>query len=116
MGCAWPKKKVDLKRPKDIKGLMRQCHNKLHGRGVDGDEDDLTMDMVRLILAKAMDEERANEYCEFYCTPEEYRTAEGRDAVASRVHSLFAQARSNNSDVFSEYEKFQLGLALFAML
>ena len=103
------RKKEDLKRPKDIKGLMRQCHNKLHGRGVDGDEDDLTMDMVRLILAKAMDEERANEYCEFYCTPEEYRTEEGRDAVASRVHSLFAQARSNNSDVFSEHEKISVG-------
>ncbi len=103
------RKKVDLKRPKDIKGLLRQCHNKLHGRGVDGDEDDLTMDMVRLILAKAMDEERSSEYCEFYCTPEEYKTDEGRNAVASRIHSLFAQVVSENRDVFSEHEKISVG-------
>ncbi len=56
-GEAWDalgrRRKEDLKRPKDIKGLLRRCHNKLHGRGVDGDEEDLTMDMVRLILAKS---------------------------------------------------------------
>ena len=30
--------------------MLRRCHNKLHGRGIDGDEEDLTMDMVRLML------------------------------------------------------------------
>src|SRR5690606_813186 len=34
------RKKDDLLRPKDIKGLLRRCHNKLHGRGVDGEEED----------------------------------------------------------------------------
>lgn len=103
------RKKADLKRPKDIKGLLRQCHNKLHGRGVDGDEDDLTMDMVRLILAKAMDEERSSEYCEFYCTPEEYKTKEGRNNVSLRIHGLFAEVTSENRDVFSEHEKISVG-------
>jgi len=65
------RKKADLLRPKDIKGLLRRCHNKLHARGIDGDEEDLTMDMVRLILAKAIDEEKSAELPEFYCTPEE---------------------------------------------
>jgi len=103
------RKKSDLKRPLDIKGMLRQCHNKLHGRGVDGDEDDLTMDMVRLILAKAMDEERSGEYCEFYCTPEEYRSEEGRMSVAQRVHALFKDVVSSNQDVFSEHEKISVG-------
>ncbi|MGN0922784.1 N-6 DNA methylase [Ectopseudomonas mendocina] len=103
------RKKEDLKRPIDIKGMLRQCHNKLHGRGVDGDEDDLTMDMVRLILAKAMDEEKSGEYCEFYCTPEEYRSEAGREAVANRVHRLFKEVVSNNQDVFSEHENISVG-------
>ena len=103
------RKKEDLKRPKDIKGLLRQCHNKLHGRGVDGDEDDLTMDMVRIILAKAMDEEKIGELCEFYCTPEEYRSADGQLTVANRVYSLFADVVAENRDVFSEHEKISVG-------
>lgn len=45
-----------LVRPRDVRSLLRLCHNKLHGRGVDNDEEDLTMDMVRIILAKTQDE------------------------------------------------------------
>ncbi|WP_442481645.1 restriction endonuclease subunit M [Aeoliella sp. SH292] len=103
------RKKADLKRPRDIKGLLRRCHNRLHGRGVDGDEEDLTMDMVRLFLAKAMDEERAGELPEFYCTPEEYRSEAGQAAVAKRVSDLFKDVVSLNSDVFGEHERIGVG-------
>jgi type I restriction enzyme M protein len=103
------RKKSELRRPKDIKGLLRRCHNKLHGRGVDGDEDDLTLDMVRIILAKAMDEERSGEFPDFYCTPEEYNSTEGQARVADRIHNLFEEVVKNNSDVFSSYEKITVG-------
>lgn len=103
------RRKADLRRPKDIKGLLRQCHNKLHGRGVDGDEDDLTMDMVRLILAKAMDEEKSGELCDFYCTPEEYKSERGRLAVAARIEGLFSEVIAENRDVFGEHEKISVG-------
>ncbi len=103
------RRKADLRRPKDIKGLLRRCHNKLHGRGVDGDEEDLTMDMVRLILSKAMDEESENELPEFYCTPEEYSTKEGQKSVAQRVETLFEKVREQNSDVFNKDEKITVG-------
>jgi type I restriction enzyme M protein len=113
LGESWDalgrRKKKDLRRPKDIKGLLRRCHNKLHGRGVDGDEDDLTMDMVRLILAKAMDEERSGEFPEFYCTPDEFNSTEGRKRVATRIHKLFEEVSENNTDVFSEHEKISVG-------
>jgi type I restriction enzyme M protein len=113
LGEAWDglgrRKKADLKRPKDIKGLLRRCHNKLHGRGVDGDEDDLTMDMVRLILAKAMDEERPGSMPEFYCTTEEYQSDEGRKRVAERVQALFRGVTKANSSVFSADERITVG-------
>ncbi|GAB2516999.1 hypothetical protein GCM10027085_03570 [Spirosoma aerophilum] len=113
VGEAWDalgrRKKVDLRRPKDIKGILRRCHNKLHGRGVDGDEDDLTLDMVRLILAKAMDEELAEEYPNFYCTPEEYSTPEGRTRVAARIAKLFDEVIESNPDVFVPQERITVG-------
>jgi type I restriction enzyme M protein len=112
-GEAWDslgrRKKEDLRRPVDIKGLLKRCHNKLHGRGVDGDEDDLTMDMVRLILAKALDEEKTGEFPEFYCTPEEYLTPEGQEVVASRVSDLFLEVIEQNPEVFSDHERISVG-------
>ena len=103
------RKKADLKRPQDIKDLLRQCHNKLHGRGIDSEEADLTMDMVRLILAKAKDEESSAEFPRFYCTPEEYTTPQGQAQVEQRVQHLFAQVVTDNPEIFGEHERITLG-------
>jgi len=102
-------RKADLKRPKDIKGLFRRCHNKLHGRGADSEESDLTMDMVRLILAKAKDEESAAEFPLFYCTPEEYATPQGQAQVEQRVQSLFAAVVADSPDLFGDHERITVG-------
>lgn len=32
------------------------CHNRLYGRGMENADSDLTMDMVRILLAKIYDE------------------------------------------------------------
>ena len=98
------RRKSDLVKPRDIKGLLRRCHNRLHGRGAGGEEEDLTMDMVRIILAKAQDEERPGEYPDFYCTPDEYASEGGRTAVAGRINGLFSEAKRLNASVFSEHE------------
>lgn len=103
------RKKDELRRPKDIKGILRRCHNKLHGRGIDGEDDDLTMDMVRIILSKAIDEESAAELPEFYCTPEEYNSDDGRKGVAKRVYVLFEKIKEQNKDVFSKEERITVG-------
>lgn len=103
------RKKVDLKQPKDIKGLLRRCHNRLHGRGNDGEEEDLTMDMVRIMLAKAMDEEDTAPLPEFYCTPEEYVSEEGTRSVSERIHLLFDRVKQANQDVFSKIERITVG-------
>lgn len=97
--------KSELRRPRDVRGLLRLCHNKLHGRGMDGEEEDLTMDMVRIILAKAQDEVAEGDLPDFYVTPEEYGSAAGREAVAKRVHKLFRKFADDNPGVFSEHEQ-----------
>jgi len=103
------RRKSELLRARDIKGLLRRCHNRLHGRGNDGEEEDLTMDMVRIILAKAQDEEAGTDLPEFYCTPEEYEQASGREAVAKRINQLFSHIKRNNPGVFSEHERITVG-------
>jgi len=108
------RKKSDLLRPKDIRGLLRRCHNKLHGRGNDGEEEDLTMDMVRLILSKAMDEESSDGLPNFYCTPEEYTSSAGIKNVATRIQSLFEIFKSLNPDIFSDHEKITVGARAIA--
>jgi len=96
-----------LERPRDVRRLLQLCHNKLHSRGVDGDEEDLAMDMVRIILAKAQDEiaDYPDDLPRFYVTENEYRTPQGQAEVAKRVQTLFRTFADDNPGVFSEYEK-----------
>jgi type I restriction-modification system DNA methylase subunit len=110
-GEAWDsigrRKKSELLRPKDIKGLFRRCHSKLHGRG--SEEDDLTMDMVRIILAKTHDEEKDGEQPEFYCTPEEYADENQWSNVEARIQNLFSEVKDINAEVFEKHEKILVG-------
>src|SRR3954447_2979404 len=99
------RRRDQLDRPRDVRGLLRLCHNKLHGRGIDGDEEDLTMDMVRIILAKAQDEIGAGPLPDFSCTPEEYRTADGHRAVAERVQRVFRDFADDTPGVFGAHER-----------
>ena len=100
--------KAQLRAPRDVKGLLRRCHSRLYARGADTDEEDLTMDMVRIILAKATDEESEEQLPQFYCTPDEYRSETGRTAVADRVQALFDQVKGLNPNVFDPHERVTL--------
>jgi type I restriction-modification system DNA methylase subunit len=105
------RRRDQLERPRDVRGLLRLCHNKLHGRGVDNDEEDLTMDMVRIILAKARDEIGEGALPNFYVTPDEYRSAGGQEAVAERVQQLFREFAEDNPGVFDEHERIGVSSA-----
>jgi type I restriction enzyme M protein len=100
---------AELVRPADLRGILRRCHNKLHGRGIDGAEDDLTMDMVRILLAKAADEQSGAHPPGFRCDREEYQSAGGRSAVAARVQALFAGVVAANGGIFSRRERITVG-------
>lgn len=101
------RQKADLKPLHDVRGTLALCHDKLHRRGSEGD--DVTMDMVRMLLAKTRDEEREQEEPLFYCTPEEYQTDEGRRAVAERVQTLFEEVKDSNPTVFESTERIRVG-------
>ena len=86
---------------KDPRGTLRRCHDRIHSRGA---TDDVAITMVRLLLSKWRDEERPGDYTQFYCTNEEFKTPEGREAVALRIETLFAEVRDAHPTIFDPHE------------
>ena len=93
--------KTELLELKDPRGTLRRCHDRIHSRGA---TDDIAITMVRLLLSKWRDEERPGDYTEFYCTSDEFKTNEGRESVAFRIESLFAEVRDSHPMVFDPHE------------
>ncbi|MEU2205635.1 N-6 DNA methylase [Microbacterium oleivorans] len=107
-GAVDRRKKADLVRPSDVRRLFRVCNNKLYGRGMENSDYDLTMDMVRILLAKIQDESESGSYPNFYVTPDEYGTAEGTALAARRIRDLFERFAEQYRSVFPAGEKIEV--------
>lgn len=107
-GAISRRKKSELGKPHDIRRLFRLCNSKLYGRGMENFDYDITMDMVRILLAKIEDEASPGDYPSFYVTQGEYETAEGRTAAAQRVRKLFEQFAERHREVFPAGEKIEV--------
>ncbi len=101
--------KLNLPRPHEVRFLLTACHNKLYGRGMENDDTDLTMDMVRILLAKIRDETSSGQYPKFWITEQQYQTSEGRKEVAGCVQALFREYADNYPDIFDSNEKITVG-------
>lgn len=101
--------KSSLPRPHNIRFLLSTCHNKLYGRGMENQDFDLAMDMVRILLAKIQDETEPGEYPKFWITEQEFKTAEGRKKTAKKVQDLFRTYADLYPSVFDPHDKIQVG-------
>lgn len=101
--------KSSLPRPHNIRFLLASCHNKLYGRGMENEDFDLAMDMVRILLAKIQDETTPGEFPRFWVTQDDFKTAEGRVRAANNVQGLFREYADQYPDIFDQYEKIQVG-------
>lgn len=101
--------KSTLPRPQNIRFLLASCHNKLYGRGMENEDFDLAMDMVRILLAKIEDETAPGSNPRFWITNTEYHSSEGRTRAAAEVQSLFREYANQYPDIFDEHEKIQVG-------
>lgn len=101
----------ELERPKNVRRLLASCHNRLYGRGMENADIDLTMDMVRILLAKIHDETVTDTtaYPRFWVTPEQYRSEEGRHEVAHTIRSLFREYAKQYPTVFDKDEDIAVG-------
>lgn len=102
-------KMSDLPRPHNIRFIISTCHNKLYGRGMENEDFDLAMDMVRILLAKIQDETSGRDYPRFWITEEDFRTTKGRSRIATTVHELFRSYADQFPDVFDANEKITVG-------
>ena len=91
--------KSSLPRPHNIRFLLSTCHNKLYGRGMENEDFDLAMDMVRILLAKIQDETSIGENPRFWITNAEYQTSEGRTNVANIAVSYTHLTLPTNREV-----------------
>lgn len=107
-GAVGRRRKDELDRPHDIRRLFRLCNSKLYGRGMENYDYDITMDMVRILLAKIEDESSPGEYPQFYITQDEYESQEGRTSAANRVRRLFETFAERHREVFPEGEKIEV--------
>ena len=101
--------KSSLPRPHNVRFLLSTCHNKLYGRGMENQDFDLAMDMVRILLAKIQDETKPGQYPSFWITDQDYKTAEGRKKAAKKVQELFREYADLYPTVFDPHEKIQVG-------
>lgn len=101
--------KSSLPRPHNIRFLLSSCHNRLYGRGMENQDFDLAMDMVRILLAKIQDETEPGEYPKFWITEQEFKTSEGRKKTAKKVQDLFRAYADLYPSVFDTYDKIQVG-------
>lgn len=106
--------KDSLPRPHNVRFLLASCHNKLYGRGMENEDFDLAMDMVRILLAKIQDETSPGKLPRFWITSSEFQTTEGRQQVAATVQSLFREYANQYPDIFDEHEKIQVGFDCIA--
>lgn len=101
--------KSSLPRPHNVRFLLSACHNKLYGRGMENEDFDLAMDMVRILLAKIQDETAPGDFPRFWITERDFQTAEGRKHAATEIQKLFREYANQFPDVFDPYEKIQVG-------
>ncbi|MCR5097334.1 MAG: N-6 DNA methylase [Lachnospiraceae bacterium] len=101
--------KDKLPRPKNIRFLLSTCHNKLYGHGMENADFDLTMDMVRILLAKIQDETEPGNTPQFWITEKDASTAEGRAQTAQIIQNLFRKYAGQYPDIFDEHEKITVG-------
>lgn len=102
--------KIDLPHPKNIRFLLSSCHNKLYGRGMENQDYDLVMDMVRILLAKIQDESCPGAKPRFWLTKAQFKTMEGRSEAVEEVQKLFREYADHYPDVFEPHERIQVGI------
>ena len=101
--------KYSLPRPHNVRFLLSSCHNKLYGRGMENEDFDLAMDMVRILLAKIQDETTPGEFPRFWITEADFHSSEGRKHAAKKIQELFREYADQFPDVFEPHERIQVG-------
>lgn len=84
-------KKQDLKPAKALKLLFSRMYYKLYGNGPIKREENIAVEVIKLLFCKIMDEISPDELCEFRATPSELNSEEGKNAIRKRIGNLYSK-------------------------
>ncbi|MBQ3756226.1 MAG: N-6 DNA methylase [Oscillospiraceae bacterium] len=84
-------RKQDLKPAKALKLLFSRMYYKLYGNAPIKREENIAIEIIKMLFCKIMDEISPDELCEFRATPSELRSDEGKKAVRKRIEGLYAK-------------------------
>ncbi|MCI8464607.1 MAG: N-6 DNA methylase [Lachnospiraceae bacterium] len=99
--------KQDLKPAKALKLLFHRIYYKLYGNGPIKREENIAVEVIKLLFCKIMDEISPGDLCEFRVTPVELTSEKGKKAVQKRIEGLYEKLL-NDPDFGSMFKGEQL--------
>jgi type I restriction enzyme M protein len=82
-------RKQDLKPAKALKLLFSRMYYHLYGNGPLKREENIAIEVIKMLFCKIMDEINPDELCEFRATPSELTSVEGKKAIRKRIDGLY---------------------------
>lgn len=84
-------RKEDLKPAKALKLLFSRMQYKLYGAGPIKREENIAVEVIKLLFCKIMDEIAPEDLCEFRATPSEIASDEGKALIRKRINGLYSK-------------------------
>lgn len=84
-------RKQDLKPAKALKLLFSRMYYKLYGNGPIKREENIAVEVIKMLFCKVIDEISPDDLCEFRATPLELASEEGKKAIRKRIDGLYAK-------------------------
>lgn len=84
-------RKTDLKPAKALKLLFSRIHHNLYGSGPIKREEDVAVEVIKILFCKIIDEISPDELCEFRATPNELTTSSGKKEIRRRINKLYSK-------------------------
>lgn len=82
-------RKQDLKPAKALKLLFSRMYYKLYGNGPIKREENIAIEVIKMLFCKIMDEIGPEDLCEFRATLVELASADGKKAIKARIEKLY---------------------------
>ena len=82
-------RKQDLKPAKALKLLFSRMYYKLYGNGPIKREENIAIEVIKMLFCKIMDEISPEDLCEFRATPVELASTDGKKAIKARIEKLY---------------------------
>ncbi len=83
-------RKSDLKPAKSLKLLFTRMYYHLYGNGPIKREENIAIEVIKMLFCKIVDELSPSQLCEFRATPSELTTDEGKRKIKERIEVLYA--------------------------